>query len=254
MNRILVAIAGFVLALSSFTAWAQSFSARTVEYHSADIVPIHAKLRYTTLIELPQTEKIMEAAVGDKDFWIVNVVGNLCFVHPAKAGIASNLTLITNKGNIYSFTLQEVSDTKQEPDLKMIVHPADRSAIIAASDPPQFVPAAELKQSKQQIAALEAHAAEAIDQFKSAYPLSLEFDYKFHANQPPFDIEAIYHDKRFTYIKTNAPEKFSVYDMRDGKPNLVTYQLQSNTYIIPEVMDSGYVELGKKRMSFSREK
>lgn len=254
MNRILIFAAGLALALAPVTLRAQDFSARTVEYRAQDIVPIHAKLRYTTLIELPPTEKIMEAAVGDKDFWIVNVVGNLCFVHPAKAGIASNLNLITNKGNIYSFTLQEVSDTKREPDLKVIIHPADRSAIIAASDPPQFVPAAELEQSKRQIAALEAHAAETIDQFKSAYPLSLEFDYKFRANAPPFDIEAIYHDKRFTYIKTDAPEKFSVYDLRDGKPNLVTYQLQNNTYIIPEVMDSGYVELGKKRMSFSREK
>ena len=28
----------------------------------------------------------MEAATGDKEFWIVDVVGNFCFVHPAKAG------------------------------------------------------------------------------------------------------------------------------------------------------------------------
>jgi type IV secretion system protein VirB9 len=40
--------------------------------------------------------------------------------------------------------------------------------------------------------------------------------------------------------------------MRDGKPNLVTYQLEKGTYIIPEVMQSGYVELGKKRMDFTR--
>ena len=63
-------------------------SARTVQYHSQDIVPIRAKLKYTTLIELPATEKIMEAATGDKDFWIVDVVGNFCFVHPAKPASA----------------------------------------------------------------------------------------------------------------------------------------------------------------------
>ncbi len=84
------------------SAVAQDASARTVQYHSQDIVPIHAKLKYTTLIELPTTEKIMEAATGDKDFWIVDIVGNFCFVHPAKAGISSNLNLITDKGNIYS--------------------------------------------------------------------------------------------------------------------------------------------------------
>jgi len=62
-------------------------------------VPIRAKLKYTTLIQVPPTEKIMEAGrAGDKDFWVVDVVGNFCFVHPAKAGISSNLNLITDKG------------------------------------------------------------------------------------------------------------------------------------------------------------
>ena len=78
-------------------------------------------MKYTTLIELPSTEKIMEAATGDKDYWIVDVVGNFCFVHPAKTGISSNLNLITDKGNIYSFTLQDVSASAGEPDLKVIV-------------------------------------------------------------------------------------------------------------------------------------
>jgi len=37
------------------------------QYHSQDIVAIRAKVKYTTLIELPTTEKIMEAATGDKE-------------------------------------------------------------------------------------------------------------------------------------------------------------------------------------------
>jgi len=249
----LAALAGLLPAMG---APAQDASARTVQYHSQDIVPIHAKLKYTTLIELPSTEKIMEAATGDKDFWIVDVVGNFCFVHPAKTGISSNLNLITDKGNIYSFTLTDVSGAKEAadppPDLKVIIIPADRSSMIASSGPPQFVPAAQLEQSEQALAAVQAHVTDAVDEYKSAYPLSLKFDYTFHANEAPFDIEAIYHDDKFTYIKTNAPEKFSIYEMRDGKPNLITYQLENGTYVIPKVMDSGYVELGKKRMDFSR--
>src|ERR1700677_3883631 len=106
-------IVNVVLAVSSIGALAQE-SARTVQYHSQDIISIRAKVKYTTLIELPSTEKIMEAATGDKDFWIVDVVGNFCFVHPAKTGISSNLNLITDKGNIYSFTLQDISATGGE--------------------------------------------------------------------------------------------------------------------------------------------
>jgi type IV secretion system protein VirB9 len=249
--RLLKSIVNVVLVVSSIGALAQE-SARTVQYHSQDIVAIRAKVKYTTLIELPTTEKIMEAATGDKDFWIVDVVGNFCFVHPAKQGIASNLNLITDKGNIYSFTLQDISGSSAEPDLKVIVEPADRSAIVAASGPPQFVPAAQLEQSKQQVNALQSHVEQAVDEYKSGYPTQLKFDYVYKANQAPFDIQSIYHDDKFTYIKTNAPEKFSVYEMKDGKPNLVTYDLREGTYIIPKVMDDGYVELGKKRMNFAR--
>jgi type IV secretory pathway VirB9-like protein len=241
----------FALLASTIGTFAQE-SARTVQYHSQDIIPIRAKLKYTTLIELPTTEKIMQAATGDKEFWIVDVVGNFCFVHPAKQGISSNLNLITDKGNIYSFTLQDVSAASTNPDLKVIVEPADRSAIVAANGPPQFVPAAQLEQSRQQLAALQSHIEQAVDEFKSAYPTQLKFDYEYKANQPPFNIQSIYHDDRFTYIKTNAPEKFSVYEMKDGKPNIVTYDLRDGTYIIPKVMNEGYVELGKKRMEFTR--
>ena len=251
MKRILIPLVILTL-ISRPAVFAQDASARSVQYHAQDIVPIHAKLKYTTLIELPATEKIMEAATGDKDFWVVDVVGNFCFVHPAKAGISSNLNLITDKGNIYSFTLQDVSQTNETPDLKVIVIPADRSSIVASSGPPQFVPAAQLAQSQQELAAVESHFTQAVDEYKSAYPMQLKFDYTFKANEPPFNIQAIYHDDKFTYIKTDAPEKFSVYEMRDGKPNLVTYQLSNGTYVIPKVMDSGYVELGKKRMEFSR--
>jgi type IV secretory pathway VirB9-like protein len=130
--------------MSSTSAFAQTVpaeQARTVQYHSQDIVPIRAKVKYTTLIVVPATEKIMEAATGDKDFWIVDVVGSFCFVHPAKQGINSNLNLITDKGNIYSFTLQDISGQSGEPDLKVIIQPADQSSITASTGPAQYVPA-----------------------------------------------------------------------------------------------------------------
>lgn len=236
----------------SLTAATTGESARTVQYHAQDIVPIRAKVKFTTLIVVPPTEKIMEAATGDKDFWIVDVVGNFCFVHPAKQGISSNLNLITDKGNIYSFTLQDVSGTSAAPDLKVMIEPADRSSIVASSGPSQYVPAAQVQQMQQQLAAVQGHIGQAVDEYKAAYPLSLKFDYSYKVNEAPFNIQSIYHDDKFTYIKTNASEKFSVYDMKDGKPNLINYDLREDTYIIPMVLQNGYVELGKKKMDFAR--
>jgi len=243
-----------VTAFSTQAASAQSTSesARTVQYHAQDIVPIHAKLKFTTLIVVPPTEKIMEAATGDKDFWVVDVVGNFCFVHPAKQGISSNLNLITDKGNIYSFTLQDVSGTNVAPDLKVIIEPADRSSIVASNGPAQYVPAAQVQQVQQQLAAVQGHIGQAVDEYKEAYPLALKFDYSYKANSAPFNVQSIYHDDKFTYIKTNATEKFSVYEMKDGKPNLINYDLRDGTYIIPTVMQEGYVQLGDKKMQFTR--
>ena len=49
---------GIILVLLSTSLVAQE-AARTVLYHTEDIIPVRAKLRYTTLIELPAAEKIM---------------------------------------------------------------------------------------------------------------------------------------------------------------------------------------------------
>jgi type IV secretory pathway VirB9-like protein len=250
MNRCVALTAGLVLASTSLAANAQE--ARSVEYHQQDIVPIRSKLKYTTLIELPATEKIMDAATGDKEFWVVDVVGNFCFVHPARAGISTNLNLITDKGNIYSFTLQDVSRTDDQPDLKVIVNLADQSSIVTSTEPAQFVPAAQLAQAREEIATVESHVEQTVDQYRSAYPLQLKFDYTFKTNKAPFDIDSIYHDDKFTYIKSKTSEKFSIYEMKDGKPNLVSYDLREGTYIIPKVMGSGYIQLGNKRMDFKR--
>jgi len=257
MNRYAATFILATLTVTAFSTQAASGqstaeSARTVQYHAQDIVPIHAKLKFTTLIVVPPTEKIMEAATGDKDFWVVDVVGNFCFVHPAKQGISSNLNLITDKGNIYSFTLQDVSGTAVAPDLKVIIEPADRSSIVASTGPAQYVPAAQVQQVQQQLNAVQTHIGQAVDEYKEAYPLALKFDYRFKANSAPFNVQSIYHDEKFTYIKTNAAEKFSVYEMKDGKPNLINYDLRDGTYIIPTVMQEGYVQLGNKKMQFTR--
>ena len=113
-----------LLALAAMAAHAQQI-ARIVHYHANDIVAIRAKMHYTTLLELPPSEKILEVATGDKDFWILDAVQNHCLLHPAKEGIHSNLNLITNKGNIYSFTLDDVETA--DPDLKVVIDRSIRS-------------------------------------------------------------------------------------------------------------------------------
>src|ERR1039457_2746858 len=119
-----------LLGLAATVAHGQQ-SARIVKYHANDIVSVRAKMRYTTLIELPSTEKIMQVATGDKDYWIIDTVGNYCFLHPAKEGIHSNLNLITDHGSVYSFTLDNVESG--DPDLKVVIEPSDPSSLAVAN-------------------------------------------------------------------------------------------------------------------------
>jgi type IV secretion system protein VirB9 len=223
-------------------------SARIVKYHANDIVSVRAKMRYTTLIQLPSTEKILEVATGDKDFWIIDAVGNYCFLHPAKEGIHSNLNLITDKGTVYSFTLDDVETA--DPDLKLIIEPSDPTALAAVNGAAKLVSASEVATAQAQAQIAQSHAQQAVEQFRKDYPTrALKFDYTYE-NKKPFAVSAIYHDDHFTYIRSAASEKFAVYEVKDGKPDLISFQLEDSTYVLPTVVEKGYLEIGKHRLEF----
>ena len=245
MKKVILTILAALIATAGFA----DSTARTVKYNSHDIVAIKAKMRYTTMIELPANEKIMEVATGDKDYWIIDAVQNLCFLHPAKPGIQSNLNLITDHGNVYSFTLQEVS---ADPDLKVIIQPTDSSALATINGSPKFVDASEVDAYRHQAQVAQTEARDAINRFRSEYPIKdVKFDYRYK-NQSPFDITAMYHDDHFTYIKTGSNEKFSLYELKDTGPNLVNFDLRDGTYVIAKVLDKGYLEIGNKKLQFDR--
>jgi type IV secretory pathway VirB9-like protein len=104
--------------------------ARVVKYGPNDIVPVKAKLRFSTLIILPEKEEILDFTTGDKEFWIISGAHDLCYIHPAQAGIRSNLNLITASGHVYPFLLTEISsDPSTEPDLKIFIEPKEQSGI-----------------------------------------------------------------------------------------------------------------------------
>jgi type IV secretory pathway VirB4 component len=64
-------------------------------------------------------------------------------------------------------------------------------------------------------------------------------------------------DEAWLFIKNETIRNYVVQAQKTWRKhnaamNLITYDLRDGMYIIPKVMDSGYVELGKKRMDFSR--
>jgi len=261
-----LAVVGLI-AFTALSAQAATVSGRTVKYSQQDIVSVHAKIRFSTLIVLPQNEDILDFATGDKEFWIINGAHNLCYVHPAQTGIRSDLHLITSTGRVYSFLLTEVSnDPSMEPDLKLFVEPADESSISGGSPRFQnFVRADEAEAYKKeletlrvqmdtQVRAAESRTAEQVSKFRADYQKTLQFDYELDkkAAVEPFLVSMIYHDDAFTYIKCSAREKPALYEVKDGKPNLINFQFENGVYIAPKVIDEGYLVAGKKKVTFRR--
>ncbi|MBV9889202.1 MAG: TrbG/VirB9 family P-type conjugative transfer protein [Acidobacteria bacterium] len=257
----------FAVVAFTFTprAGAGPDAARVVRYGKEDIVTVHAKLRFSTLIVLPDDEEILDFTTGDRDFWIVNGVHNLCYVHPAQAGIRSNLNLITASGHVYSFLLTEISsDGKAEPDLKLFVEQKDGTTssgplrgYVRAADAEAYKKEIEAarNQAAEQVRAAEARASEEINQFRSAYATKLQFDYTLDSKSlaEPFRVSAIYHDASFTYIRSAAREKSSLYEIKDGKPNLVNFQVENGVYVVSKILDAGYLAVGKKKLNFNRQ-
>jgi len=255
---------GILLAHAEAPAASADTGARVVKYGREDIVPVHAKLRFSTLIVLPDDEEILDFTTGDREFWIINGSHNLCYVHPAQAGIRSNLNLITASGHVYSFLLTEISsDPSAQPDLKLFVEPKDGpipgatlNGYVRAADAEVYKKElAEIhQQTAEQVRLAQSHAAEEVNQFRSSYATKLHFDYTLDPKsaREPFLVSAIYHDDNFTYIRCAAREKPAFYEIKDSKPNLVSFQLENGVYIVPKIVDSGYLAVGKKKLNFSR--
>jgi len=254
------------LGCAGSAAYADTTQARVVKYSREEIVPIRAKLRFSTLIILPDNEEIIDFTTGDKDFWIINGAHNLCYIHPAQAGIRSNLNLITASGHVYSFLLTEISNEPgAEPDLKVFVEPKDDSTseanglrgYVRAGEADAYRAEADTirAQAQDEIRAADARATEQIDQFRAGYQTKLRFDYHLgaKAGREPFRVSAIYHDDAFTYIECGAHEKPALYEVKDGKPNLINFQVEQDVYIVPKILDSGYLAVGKKKLAFSRQ-
>jgi len=267
MKRSSPALITILVSLAFALSTSAADSARVVKYSQTDIIPIRAKVRFTTLIVLPANEEILDFTVGDKDFWIVNGIHNLCYFHPAQTGIRSNMNLVTASGRIYSFLLSEISSQPDvDPDLKVFVEPREESTLGAMSSRVEFVRASEVEAYKQEAVEARAEAARAvenadsrvqqrIEKYRREYPGKLRFDYAYKpkAARGPFLVSAIYHDDKFTYIKCAAHEKPTIYELKDGKPNLVNFDFESGVYVIPKIVDHGYLAVGKQKVSFDRE-
>ena len=236
---------------------AQGGGVREVTASERSLTSLNTKVRYTTMILLPEGEEILDVVCGDRDFWVISAAQNIAHVKPAKEGASTNLNLVTASGTVYSFLLTE--NRQGQPDLKVYVA-ADPNA---PRSQPKYYPAtqvnaqvsalqAEIVQARAALEEATARTTEAVSTFRRQYPGRLEFAYGAPKYERPFFVRSIWHDGEFTYIRAEARELPALYEVRDGQPALVNFQVQEGTYIVPKVLDRGYLALGNQRFSFEQ--
>lgn len=249
-----VLIGAVLAALGAAPARAQVNGIREVTASARSVIPLQTKLRYTTMIVLPEGEEILDVVCGDRDFWVITSTLNIAHVKPAKEKAATNLNLVTATGAVYSFLLTENS-ALTTPDLKVYVS-GDETQV---SKKPRYYSAvqmegmqAELAEAKAAVEAANRRAVESVAAYQQQYPSKLRFSYGSPKYVKPFLVQSIWHDGQFTYIKSDATELPALYEVKDGKPALLNFQVRQGTYVVPKVVDAGYLALGKERLEFSQ--
>jgi type IV secretory pathway VirB9-like protein len=242
-----------VVTFSGAVTWAGAQSGvREVSATDRGVIPLQTRLRYTTMVILPDGEEILDVLCGDRDWWVISATHNIAHVKPAKAGAETNLNLVTSSGTIYSFMLTEKSSP---PDLKVYV----QSDATAVGGKPKYYSAAQVEALEAQVADLreslregERKTNEAIAAYRQQYPTKLQFPYGLLKYEKPFLVRSMWHDGQFTYVKSDATELPALYEVKDGKPAIVNFQVHEGTYIVPKVLDRGYLALGTQRFTFEQ--
>ena len=240
-------------------------NARTVEAGPEDVIEVRARVRFATVVALPPGERILDWVCGDAEYWSVQGAANLAFVKPTAEGVSTNVTLVTDRGNVYTLLFRETGG-EAEPDLKLFLRPAGTGEeLLADLEPLGFEPRGEAAVLEREAAAARKQARDAIERaerqiedrvaaFRVAYPATLRFDYEFdeRATAAPFGVRAIWRDDRFTYIRAAPEEVPALYESRDGKPSMVPYDYADGLYVTRRPLGDGWLQIGKRKLIFRR--
>ena len=230
---------------------------------------LRARVRHTTVIVLPAEERILDFVAGDSEYWHLTGAANVAYLKPLAKDAATNVALVCESGRIYSFLVSESGE--KPPHLVVRVEAGAEAAEMSGGSAggPAFVARSEVAAYRQMaaqavevadlareeaeagIAEAREQAAAEIEAFRASYPERLRFEYRLdrRASERPFRVEAMWHDGLFTYIRSRAQEAPALYELQDGEPSLVAFDLtEDGLYIARRVLGDGWLQIGDKRL------
>jgi type IV secretory pathway VirB9-like protein len=229
---------------------------------------IRAALLQSTLIVLPEQEKVATVFGGDTASWMFDgghVASRFISIKPKIANSSTDVHIVSDHGNEYTLQLKEITgDVDPHFDSKVFLEPGGRQAREKLIQLPVFLPASEVQEKidrfqKEAEAAKSAATAEQkqaqgeIEQYRSSYPSKLHFDYAWdRAKANKLGLAEIWRDDRFTYLRGHFQEPPALYEVKDGKGSLINFDFSDGLYTVPKTLDQGYLAIGKQRLEFRR--
>jgi type IV secretory pathway VirB9-like protein len=235
---------------------------------SAAPATIRAGLLQSTLIVLPEQEKVATVFGGDTVTWVFDgghVPSRFLSIKPKVANSSTDVHIVSDHGNEYTLQLKEVTGEEDAHfDSKVFLQPSNQQAKENLTQLPVFLPAAEVQEKLDRLqkeaaaakAAVEKErqtAQVAAEQYRSTYPGKLHFDYVWDqkaANK--LGLQEIWRDDRFTYLRGHFEETPALYELKDGKGSLINFDFADGLYTVPKTVEQGYLSIGKQKMEFRR--
>ncbi len=242
---------------------------RTLVVRDSQTPPlIRAALLQSTLIVLPEQEKVATVFGGDTASWIFDgghIPSRFISIKPKIASVSTDVHIVSDHGNEYTLQLKEVTgDGDSHFDSKVFLQPGEQQAKEKLIQLPVFLPASEVQDKIDRLqrevdsakaAAIEKEkqAQKSAEQYHSSYPGTLHFDYTWdRAKADKLGLQEIWRDDRFTYLRGHFQEPPALYEVKDGKGSLINFDFSNGLYTVMKTLDQGYLAIGKQRLDFRR--
>jgi type IV secretion system protein VirB9 len=111
----------------------------------------------------------------------------------------------------------------------------------------------QVETAKEEARQVKQQAQASIESGITKFLANVRFPYRFESGKKPFRVRAMYHDDKFTYIQARPEETPTLYEVKDGKPNLINFDYKNGVYVVDKILDQGYLAIGKQKLGFTRE-
>ena len=240
---------------------------RVVQASEKTVITIRTAVLESTLLTLPENEKVAITFAGDTKNWLIQgtkVPTRYLSVKPMVAHMQTNLHIITDHGNDYSFLLTEVSGSADPYDVKVFIEATDKKMQENIQAPPVMISAEESERVKREaeqvkkeatasVQAAQTRATADVEAYRESYPGRMTFGYTWDKSKgEKVGLQEIWNDDKFTYFRARPNEAPALYEVKDGKPSLINFTLKDGLYTIDKLIDSGYLAVGKLQVNFQK--